>query len=145
MLVIPTISLQNQERTPTPPLTILFDASPSRIRQYEEAVNRWFKTYGIDATLNASRPFPLTPGSPSPRSSECRRCGHKGHYKDSAECLHNNPLPEKEQQYRRIVGTSILNAVRNVKTTTAFHIKCGTFDEFDCNYAFASNNINPPI
>ncbi|KIJ26267.1 hypothetical protein M422DRAFT_272705 [Sphaerobolus stellatus SS14] len=85
---------------------------------------------------NASRPFPLTPSSPSPGSGECWRCGHKGHYKESPDCLRNNPLPIKEQQYRRIVGASILNAVRNVKTTAAFHIESGTFDEFDRDYAF---------
>ncbi|KIJ33631.1 hypothetical protein M422DRAFT_264398, partial [Sphaerobolus stellatus SS14] len=114
-----------------------FDANPEGIRQYEDAVNRWFATYGADAVPNASRPFPLTPGSPSPGSGECWRCGHKGHYKESAEWLRNNPLPDKEQQYRRIVGASILNAVRNVRTTAAFHIESGTFDEFDRNYAFA--------
>ncbi|KIJ24210.1 hypothetical protein M422DRAFT_275056 [Sphaerobolus stellatus SS14] len=125
------------------PANNTFDASPSGICQYEEAVNRWFTTYRTDATPNTSHPFPLTPGSPSPGSGECWRCGHKGHYKDSTECLRNNPLPEKEQQYRRIVGTSILNTVRNVKTTTAFQIKCGTFDDFDRNYAFVSDNAEP--
>ncbi|KIJ42686.1 hypothetical protein M422DRAFT_254122 [Sphaerobolus stellatus SS14] len=88
-----------------------FDANPERICQYEDTVNRWFATYGADAVPNTSRPFPLTPGSPSPGSGECWRCGHKGHYKGSAECLRNNPLPNKEQQYRRIVRASILNAV----------------------------------
>ncbi|KIJ37677.1 hypothetical protein M422DRAFT_259774, partial [Sphaerobolus stellatus SS14] len=114
-----------------------FEATPDGIRQYETAVGKWFATYGADGVPNASRPFPLTPGSPSPGSGECWRCGHKEHYKESAECFHNNPLPDKEQQYRRIVGASILNAVRNVRTTAAFHIESGTFDEFNRNYAFA--------
>ncbi|KIJ53682.1 hypothetical protein M422DRAFT_241926 [Sphaerobolus stellatus SS14] len=88
-----------------------FEATPDGIRQYENAVGKWFTTYGANSVPNTSRPFPLTPGSPSPGSGECWRCGHKGHYKESAECLRNNPLPDKEQQYRRIVGASILNAV----------------------------------
>ncbi|KIJ38122.1 hypothetical protein M422DRAFT_259269 [Sphaerobolus stellatus SS14] len=119
-----------------------FDTNPDGIRQYEDAVNRWFATYGTDAIPNASCPFPLTPGSPSPGSGECWRCGHKGHYKESAECLRNNPLPDKEQQYRRIVGASILNAVRNIRTTAAFHIESGTFDEFDRNYAFTPDEAH---
>ncbi|KIJ40528.1 hypothetical protein M422DRAFT_256497 [Sphaerobolus stellatus SS14] len=119
-----------------PPTNNSFEAMPDGICQYENAIGKWFATYGVDGVPNASRPFPLTPGSPSPGSSECWRCGHKGHYKESPECLRNNPLPEKEQQYRRIVGASILNAVRNVKTTAAFHIETGTFNEFNRNYAF---------
>ncbi|KIJ41099.1 hypothetical protein M422DRAFT_255946 [Sphaerobolus stellatus SS14] len=120
-----------------------FEATPNETCQYEEAVSRWFTTYGTDAIPNASRPFPLTPSSPSPGSGECWRCGHKGHYKESAECPHNNPLPDKEQQYCRIAGASILNAMRNVKSTAAFHIESGTFDEFNCNYAFTSDSQEP--
>ncbi|KIJ30175.1 hypothetical protein M422DRAFT_268316, partial [Sphaerobolus stellatus SS14] len=127
----------DSSKNANPTINKSFDATPDGIRQYEDAVNRWFITYGTDAVPNASRPFPLTPGSPSPGSGECWRCGHKGHYKESAECLRNNSLPDKEQQYRRIVGASILNTVRNVRTTAAFHIESGTFDEFDHNYVFA--------
>ncbi|KIJ41929.1 hypothetical protein M422DRAFT_254939 [Sphaerobolus stellatus SS14] len=130
-------------KTTNAPANHNFEATPDGTRQYEEAVSRWFTTYGADAIPNASRPFPLTPGSPSPGSGECWRCGHKGHYKESAECLRNNPLPDKEQQYRRIVGASILNTVRNVKSTAAFHIESGTFDEFNRNYAFASGSHEP--
>lgn len=100
---------QNRLPTSTPNLVWLspptFPATVEGWKAYKEAVNKWHRD-NPSGKPQSHNPYPLTPGSTPPGSSECWRCGSTKHRSSQRYlCKEEEALPPMEFEYRRYVQT----------------------------------------
>jgi hypothetical protein len=73
-------------------------AYDSAMREYRQRHPRMLTQPSI------KEPYPLTPGTEAAGTTECHRCGHRGH--KAQECR-GAPVPQPEQNYRRQYGQAM--------------------------------------
>ena len=100
----------------------------------------WAKTYGLNAFVTESTPYPLRPGTLPVGSGECFTCGLGGHMgrRDGSTCGGNRALHAHEQTWRAICSR-ILRQTRN-----AANIQLVTVDDYGTTWQEVQGNEDGP-
>ena len=100
----------------------------------------WVKTYGVNAFVTESTPYPLRPGTLPVNSGECFTCGFSGHMgrRDGSTCGGNRGLHPHEQTWRAICAR-ILRQPRPVA-----NIQLVTVDDYGTTWQEIQGNEEGP-